>query len=126
MDSRKNWYDVTREIDVIEEILRVYGYNNIQLKNKLNSSISNSSKITKHKIENVVAEQLVGHGFFEIMTNSLTSKNYIQFGNSSDENEFVKILNPLSSDLAILKNTMLFSGLESIKYNLNRQQNKIV
>ena len=59
------------------------------------------------------------------MTNSLTSKNYIQFGESSDENEFVKILNPLSSDLAILKNTMLFSGLESIKYNLNRQQNRL-
>ena len=117
--------DVTREIDVIEEILRVYGYNNIQIKNKLNSSISNSSRITNHKIENVVAEQLVGHGFFEIMTNSLTSKNYIQFGNSSDENEFVKILNPLSSDLAILKNNMLFSGLESIKYNLNRQQNRL-
>ena len=117
--------DVTREIDVIEEILRVYGYNNIQIKNKLNSSISNSSRITNHKIENIVAEQLVGHGFFEIMTNSLTSKNYIQFGNSSDENEFVKILNPLSSDLAILKNTMLFSGLESIKYNLNRQQNRL-
>ena len=117
--------DVTREIDVIEEILRVYGYNNIQIKNKLNSSISNSSRITNHKIENVVAEQLVGHGFFEIMTNSLTSKNYIQFGESSDENEFVKILNPLSSDLAILKNSMLFSGLESIKYNLNRQQNRL-
>lgn len=117
--------DVTREIDVIEEILRVYGYNNIQIKNKLNSSISNSSRITNHKIENIVAEQLVGHGFFEIMTNSLTSKNYIQFGNSSDENEFVKILNPLSSDLAILKNNMLFSGLESIKYNLNRQQNRL-
>lgn len=117
--------DVTREIDVIEEILRVYGYNNIQIKNKLNSSISKSSRITNHKIENVVAEQLVGHGFFEIMTNSLTSKNYIQFGNSSDENEFVKILNPLSSDLAILKNNMLFSGLESIKYNLNRQQNRL-
>jgi phenylalanyl-tRNA synthetase beta chain len=117
--------DVTREIDVIEEILRVYGYNNIQIKNKLNSSISNSSRITNHKIENVVAEQLVGHGFFEIMTNSLTSKNYIQFGESSDEDEFVKILNPLSSDLAILKNTMLFSGLESIKYNLNRQQNRL-
>ena len=117
--------DVTREIDVIEEILRVYGYNNIQIKNKLNSSISNSSRITNHKIENVVAEQLVSHGFFEIMTNSLTSKNYIQFGNSSDENEFVKILNPLSSDLAILKNNMLFSGLESIKYNLNRQQNRL-
>ena len=117
--------DVTREIDVIEEILRVYGYNNIQIKNKLNSSISNSSRITNYRIENIVADQLVGHGFFEIMTNSLTSKNYIQFGESSDENEFVKILNPLSSDLAILKNTMLFSGLESIKYNLNRQQNRL-
>jgi phenylalanyl-tRNA synthetase beta chain len=117
--------DVTREIDVIEEILRVYGYNNIQIKNKLNSSISNSSRITNHRIENIVADQLVSHGFFEIMTNSLTSKNYIQYGESTDENEFVKILNPLSSDLAILKNTMLFSGLESIKYNLNRQQNRL-
>ena len=117
--------DVTREIDVIEEILRVYGYNNIQIKNKLNSSISNSSRITNYKIENIVADQLVGHGFFEIMTNSLTSKNYIQYVESSDENEFVKILNPLSSDLAVLKNTMLFSGLESIKYNLNRQQNRL-
>ena len=69
--------DVTREIDVIEEILRVYGYNNVSLKNKFNYSVSKSNKFSNHKIENTIANQLVNFGFFEIMTNSLTSKNYL-------------------------------------------------
>ena len=114
--------DVTREIDVIEEILRVYGYNNVSLKNKFNYSVSKSNKSNNHKIENTIANQLVNYGFYEIMTNSLSSEKYLKFSNVINIEESIKILNPLSKDLAILKQSMLFTGLETIEYNLNRQQ----
>lgn len=114
--------DVTREVDVIEEILRVYGYNKVALKNKLNYSVPNLSKVSNHKIENIVANQLVNHGFYEIMTNSLISEKYLAL---LEKNDFIKLFNPLSSDLSLLKNSMLFTGLESIEYNLNRQQNRL-
>ena len=117
--------DVNREVDVIEEILRVYGYNNIGTQNKLNSFISNSSKLSNYKIENLIANQLVSYGFYEIITNSLTNQKHIKYGDPNKEAEYVKILNPLSSDLAVLKTSMLFSGLEAIKHNLNRQQNDL-
>ena len=114
--------DVTREIDVIEEILRVYGYNNVSLKNKFNYSVPKSNKSSNHKIENTIANQLVNYGFYEIMTNSLSSEKYLKFSNVINIEESIKILNPLSKDLAILKQSMLFTGLETIEYNLNRQQ----
>jgi len=117
--------DVDREVDVIEEILRVYGYNNIGIQNKLKSSISNSSKLSNYNIENVIANQLVSYGFYEIITNSLTNLKHIKYSDPKKETEYVKILNPLSSDLAVLKTSMLFTGLEAIEHNLNRQQNDI-
>jgi phenylalanyl-tRNA synthetase beta chain len=83
--------DVQREVDVIEEILRVYGYNNIGITNKLNASISNTSKFENHKIENIVANQLVGQGFYEIMTNSLTTDKYNSISEQLDPDNNVKI-----------------------------------
>ena len=117
--------DVQREIDVIEEILRVYGYNNVHITNKLNASVSTTSKKEQHKIENHIANHLVSLGFYEIMTNSLTSEKYISLSHQLNENEYVKILNPLSSDLSSMRRTMLFSGLDALAFNLNRQQTQL-
>lgn len=117
--------DVQREVDVIEEILRVYGYNNIGITNKLNASISNTSKFENHKIENIVANQLVGQGFYEIMTNSLTTDKYNSISEQLDPNNNVKILNPLSTDLSIMRQSLIFSGLETLAFNINRQQSDL-
>jgi phenylalanyl-tRNA synthetase beta chain len=117
--------DVEREVDVIEELLRVYGYNNISINDKLNSSISNASKNNGHKIENALANQLVSLGFYEIMTNSLTTQKYTALSASLNTNDSITLLNPLSNDLATLRRSMLFSGLETIAYNLNRQQESL-
>ena len=117
--------DVQREIDVIEEILRVYGYNKIDSSIKLNASISNSTKKEQHRVENSLAEHLVSLGFYEIMTNSLTAEKHIDLSSQTTENEYVKILNPLSNDLSILRKTMLFSGLETMAFNINRQQTQL-
>lgn len=114
--------DVKREVDVIEEILRVYGYNNISITNKLNASISNTSNFENYKIENIVANQLVGQGFHEIMTNSLTSNKYNSISNQLIPENNVKILNPLSTDLSVMRQSVIFSGLETLAFNINRQQ----
>ncbi len=113
--------DVTREADVIEEILRVYGYNNIKSSKKLNASISHSDKIEDDKIQNKIASQLIAQGFFETMTNSLTSPNYITLSNEFSANKNVTILNPLSTDLSVMRQSMLFSLLETMAYNHNRK-----
>ncbi len=114
--------DVQREADIIEEILRVYGYNNIASTQKLNASISNSSRFEDHKLQNIVANQLIGQGFYEIMTNSLTSPKYIELSAQLKADHDVQMLNPLSQDLGVMRQSMLFSGLEVIAYNLNRQR----
>jgi phenylalanyl-tRNA synthetase beta chain len=113
--------DVTREIDVIEEILRIYGYNNIAFTQKLNASISNSSRTEDYKIQNIVANLLVGNGFNEMMANSLTTPKYIDLSNSLNDNNNVLIINPLSSDLSAMRQSLLFSGLEAISFNINRR-----
>lgn len=113
--------DVQREVDVIEEILRVYGYNNIEITEKLNASISNTSKFESYKIENIIANQLVGQGFYEVLNNSLTSYKYTEFSEQIHEANEVKILNPLSKDLSVMRQSLIFSGLESIAFNINRQ-----
>jgi len=116
--------DVQREADIIEEILRVYGYNNIEFSHKLNTSISfDSNKETK--IENVVAEQLSALGFNETMANSLTKADYAKLSDNINEEANVAMLNPLSNDLGVLRQSLLFSGLESISYNLNRKNNAL-
>ena len=113
--------DVQREIDVIEEILRVYGYNNIKFSNKVNATVANSPRTEDYKIQNVVATQLNSQGFHEMMANSLTTANYIQLSDLLKEEHNVTMLNPLSSDLATMRQSLLFSGLEAISYNINRK-----
>ena len=113
--------DVQREIDIVEEILRVYGYNNIQFSNKVNATVSNSPRTEDYKIQNVVATQLNSQGFHEMMANSLTTANYVQLSEMLQEEHNVTMLNPLSSDLATMRQSLLFSGLEAISYNINRK-----
>ena len=117
--------DVQREADIIEEILRVYGYNNIGTTEKLNASISNSSKFEDHKIQNVIGNQLVSQGFYEIMANSLTSPNYTKLSEQLKDEHNVIMLNPLSHDLSVLRQSLLFSGLEAISHNINRRQTSL-
>lgn len=114
--------DVQRPCDVVEDILRIYGYNNVEIPTQLKSSlVIKGDEDNKHKLENLVGEQLVGDGFNEILNNSLTKgAYYTELGNYRQEN-LVKIMNPLSSDLNVLRGTLLFGGLESIAYNANRK-----
>ena len=116
--------DVQREADIIEEILRVYGYNNIKFSHKLNSSISFNSNKDIY-LENIIANQLTSLGFNETMANSLTKEDYISFSKNLKTEFNVSILNPLSNDLKVLRQSLLFSGLESISYNLNRKNNSL-
>ncbi|WP_300567774.1 phenylalanine--tRNA ligase subunit beta [Flavobacterium sp.] len=117
--------DVTREIDVIEEILRVYGYNNINFTQKLNASISHSSRTEDYKIQNIIANFLVGNGFNEMMANSLTTPNYVALSDSLNESNNVLMLNPLSGDLSAMRQSLLFSGLEAVSFNINRRNNDL-
>ncbi|ETN95600.1 phenylalanine--tRNA ligase subunit beta [Zhouia amylolytica] len=113
--------DVQREADVIEEILRVYGYNNIEINSKLNASVSPTSRFEDYKVQNVIGNQLVAQGFYEIMSNSLTSAEYIKLTESLKEEHNVEMLNPLSSDLSVMRQSLLFNGLEAVSYNINRR-----
>ena len=116
--------DVQREADIVEEILRVYGYNNIEFSHKLNTSISfDSNKETK--TENVVANHLSSLGFNETMANSLTKAAYTDLSDNINEEANVVMLNPLSNDLGVMRQSLLFSGLESVSYNLNRKNNSL-
>ena len=113
--------DVQREQDVVEEILRIYGYNNIEIPTTLNSSIQFAEKPDKEKTQNVVSELLSNNGFSEMMGLSLTKSEYASKIKSLDPAKSVLMMNPLSSDLNALRQTLLFSGLETIAYNQNRR-----
>jgi len=115
--------DVTRQADVVEEVLRIYGYNNVPNPAKLNTSISYQPKPNRDKLYNLVADLLTDNGYYEIMNNSLTSSKYIEKANSKVLNpeHNVDLLNPLSNELDIMRQTMLFGGLESVAHNQNRQ-----
>jgi phenylalanyl-tRNA synthetase beta chain len=113
--------DVQRDVDVIEDILRIYGYNNVEISDSLKSNITVSSKPDSHKLQNLVSEQLTASGFNEILCNSLTSGAYYNNLQSYPNEETVMLLNPLSSDLNGMRQTLLFGGLESIAYNRNRR-----
>ncbi len=117
--------DVQREADVIEEILRVYGYNNIGFTQKLNASIANVDKYSDHTLQNTISNQLIGQGFNETMTNSLTTPNYIALSEQLNTENNIEMLNPLSNDLAVLRQSMLFSGLETVSYNMNRKRSDL-
>jgi len=113
--------DVQREVDVIEEILRVYGYNNINFTKKLNATVSNSARTEDYKVQNIIAAQLNGLGFHEMMANSLTTPDYVGLSEMLKEEYNVMMLNPLSNDLSAMRQSMLFSGLEAVSYNINRR-----
>ena len=117
--------DVLREVDVIEEILRVYGYNNIKTTDKINASVSNSSKFEDHKIQNIIGNQLASQGFFEILSNSLTTPNYAALSEQLKEEHNISVLNPLSGDLSVLRQSLLFSGLEAVSFNINRKRSDL-
>jgi phenylalanyl-tRNA synthetase beta chain len=117
--------DVQREADIIEEILRVYGYNNIETTEKLNASISYSTRFEDYKLQNIIGNQLVSQGFYEIMANSLTSPKYVELSDDLNEAHNVKMLNPLSNDLEVMRQSLLFSGLEAVAHNINRRRNDL-
>ncbi|WP_395043047.1 phenylalanine--tRNA ligase subunit beta [Flavobacterium sp.] len=117
--------DVQREVDVIEEILRVFGYNNIEFSKKLNATVSKSSRIEDYKVQNIVASQLNTFGFHEMMANSLTTPDYLKLSDLLKEENTVSILNPLSNDLSVMRQSLLFSGLEAVSYNINRKNSDL-
>jgi phenylalanyl-tRNA synthetase beta chain len=117
--------DVQREADIIEEILRVYGYNNVGTTEKLNASISNSSRFEDYKIQNIIGSQLAAQGFFEIMANSLTTPKYIELSEQLNADHNVVMLNPLSNDLEVMRQSLLFSGLEAVSHNINRKRSDL-
>ena len=117
--------DVTREVDIVEEILRVYGYNNIDISGKINTSISSRPVPDMEKIRNSIAEYLVSQGLSEIMNNSLTKSEYVDLTADFKSEENVELLNPLSKDLNVMRQSLIFGGLESIAYNVNRKSSDL-
>ena len=115
--------DVTRPCDVVEDILRIYGYNNVEIPTQLKGSlVIKGDEDQKHKLANIVSEQLVGEGFNEILNNSLTKGAYYEGHNAYAAENCVKIMNPLSTDLNVMRQTLLFGGLESVQHNVNRKR----
>ena len=113
--------DVQRDVDVIEDILRIYGYNNVEIGETLKSTLSYSSKPDSYKLQNLISEQLTAQGFNEILNNSLTKGGYYTDLTSYPAAHSVKIINGLSSDLNVMRQTLLFGGLENINRNVNRR-----
>lgn len=116
--------DVQRPCDVVEDILRIYGYNNVEIPTQLKSSLTvQTEQDAEYRLQNLVGEQLVGCGFYEIMNNSLTKVSYYEQAglNAYPWEQTVKVVNPLSADLGVMRQTLLFGGLESIVRNANRK-----
>ncbi|UII23457.1 phenylalanine--tRNA ligase subunit beta [Fulvivirga ligni] len=115
--------DVQREADIIEEVLRVYGFNNVELPNYVKADyLAEFPAKDKDKIQKTITEMLVGQGYYEILTNSLTKPEYAVNAAELDESQSVHILNKLSEDLGVLRQSMLHTGLEVAAYNINRRQ----
>lgn len=118
--------DVTREADVIEEILRIYGFNNIQLPDTVGSSfLANSQTKDFDKLQQKISSYLVDNGYFEMMTNSLTKPEYADLSSTVDKSKHVVILNKLSEDLGVMRQSLLFSGLEVLARNINYKQSNL-
>ena len=114
--------DVQRPCDVVEDILRIYGYNNVEIPTSVKSSLSVKGDVDKSvKLQNLVSEQLVGCGFNEILNNSLTAAAYYEGLETYKPENLVRLMNPLSNDLNVMRATLLFGGLESIQHNANRK-----
>ncbi len=114
--------DVTRPADIAEEILRIYGYNSIEISQTVHSSLSYQAKPDRDKVIHLVSDYLSSQGFFESMSNSLTQAAYYEYTDMYPAAALVKIHNPLSTDLGVMRQTLLFSGLEVLAYNFNRKQ----
>ncbi|MBO4778927.1 MAG: phenylalanine--tRNA ligase subunit beta [Bacteroidales bacterium] len=114
--------DVQRAEDVIEDVLRIYGYNNVEFSTNLHAAITYSNGVNQTKVRNMIADMLVDSGWYEIMNNSLTNSSYYADLQNDCKNHLVKILNPLGAELDCMRNTMLFSMLEVVAHNQNRQQ----
>ncbi len=112
--------DVTREVDIIEEVLRIHGYDNVEIPSQIRASLNTTIKPDKEVLQNQIAELLSANGFFEILSNSLTKLSY-----SAEPERAVRILNPLSTDLDVMRQSLLFSGLEAIVYNQNRRNSDL-
>jgi len=121
VDVHTSKVDVTRPVDVIEEILRVYGYDNIEIPSRVHTSVSRSNKPNSDKLQQKISDMLVANGFYEIMNNSLTRSAYSEAFADFDPERNVRIMNPLSSDLNVMRQTLLWGGLESIAFNQNRK-----
>ena len=117
--------DVARQEDVVEEILRIYGYNNIAIPSQVLSSVSSINKPNAEKIQNTISDFLSSNGFIECINNSLTKSSYIDLIEEIDKKEQVILLNPLSQDLNAMRQSMIFGGLENISFNLNRKSSDI-
>ena len=119
--------DVLREADIAEEVLRIYGFNNVPIPEKLNSSITYRPKVDKENLQNMVSDMLVSFGLNEAMSNSLTKDGYVDLANTpSIKPEFnVAMLNPLSSDLSVMRQSLLFNGLEAVRLNQNHGSDSV-
>jgi len=117
--------DVQRECDVVEDILRIYGYDNVEFPDKLNTSLAYGQKPDPEQLRRRIAEQLTAQGFNEILNNSLTKVSYYEPLEQLPLAQCVKIMNPLSSDLGVMRQTLLFGGLESIARNANRKNSDL-
>ncbi len=114
--------DVQRDCDVVEDILRIYGYNNVEIPTAVKSSLTIKGNVdAAYKLENLVSEQLVGCGFNEILNNSLTREAYYDGLQTYKSENLVRLMNPLSSDLNVMRQSLLFGGLEVIRHNVNRR-----
>ena len=113
--------DVYRECDIVEEILRIYGYNNIELPQAMRMSVNAPQKPEAEQVRKTIADFLAANGFVETMNNSLTKSDYYSKLKTFPEDKCVRIMNPLSSDLNVMRQTLILNGLEVIAYNINRQ-----
>ena len=113
--------DVQREADLIEDILRIYGYNNVEVSEKVNSTLSYVQKPDKTRLTNLVADMLTARGYTEIMSNSLTKTAYYEGLTSYPAEKCVKIMNPLSADLGVMRQTLLFNTMEAVQLNANHR-----
>lgn len=117
--------DVTREIDLIEEVMRVYGFNQIEIGTSMRSSLSFQEKPDRNRMQNMISDLLVANGISEAMNNSLTSSQYYGEGTDFDASKLVKIFNPLSSELDVMRMSLLFGLMESLKRNVNHKANQV-
>ena len=114
--------DVTRPCDVVEEILRVYGYNNVEFGTEMHANLSQRGDTDlSYELQQLVSNRLTGEGFMEILNNSLSAVSYYENSEELPVSRCVKLMNPLSSDLSVMRQTLLFGGLESIAHNINRK-----